>query len=229
LQFLGYMVWWRVGRPARQASEVAAAVNGLGVAMPSTPIPVDVFRRLSSVAESYELEDGQTVVLDLHRATSQKTMLTRHIVRTVRKEGVVTAADRVGEAAFYRPPRGQHDRARMRVTVYPEQLPDRERIEAFAEDLREEYKRQLDALDPQAVRRMVRAYLTSVDAVYMNGPYFVPNHDDVERLKELLAVVGGGSTTMTIPVVDDEPRRQMIAEARADRIDQEEAADGTEE
>jgi hypothetical protein len=183
--------------------------------MPAAPIPIDVFRRLSTVSETYDLEDERTVLLDLHTAKSQNTMLVRHIVRTVRTDGVVESATRVGEAAFYRPPKGKPERARMRVTVYPEGLEDAPQIEAFGDRLRVEYRRGLEALDPQAVRRLVRAYLSQVGAVYMNGPYFLTELADVERLEKLLDIVGGGSTAMTIPVVDDEPRRRLIAEARA--------------
>jgi hypothetical protein len=154
------------------------------------------------------------VTLDLHKATAQDTMLARDIVRTVtqRDSKIKAAIDKVGDCAFYRPPRGQPQRARMRVTVFPEQLPDREQVEAFAAELRSEYERALNYLDPQGVRRLVRNYLASVHALYLGGPYFVPHAEHAERLVGLLVDLGGGSVCRVAPLLDEPRQREMLTE-----------------
>lgn len=215
MDYLGQLVWWSIGTPSLRGGDVGPMLADLQIEIPPPKpiVPADAFRRLTgSSRHEYELEDGRQITLDLHTAGSQRTMLVRHIVRTVRENGIVMRAERVGEAAFYRPPKGQPQRARMRVTVYPEKLPDREQVETFASELRAEYERALNYLDPQAMRRLVRQYLAFVSALYLNGPYFVPRPDDAERLLELLRRLGGGSQSLTVPVVNDEPRRQMITD-----------------
>lgn len=216
MQFLGHLVWWRVGNPAVRGGDVGPMLAELGIAQippPKPIVPADAFRRLTgSSRREYDLEDGRSVTLDLHPASGQKTMLVRHVVRTVRVLGIVQSAERVGDCAFYRPPKGQPSRARMRVTVFPEGLPDRAEVEAFARELRAEYEKALNYLDPQAMRRLVRQYLASVSALYLQGPYFVPQPTDAERLAELLRRLGGGSTCLTMPVPDVEQARLMLTE-----------------
>lgn len=211
--YLGELVWWSIGHPDLSPDEVAQILVELdvrGAPAPNAVIPIDAFRRLTGGQRmDYELGDV-TVTLDLHRAESQKSMLVRHIVRTVSQEGVIKDATRVGECAFHRPPKGQPFRGRIRVTAYPDDLPDRAEIEKFAQSLRTEYGRALNYLDPQALRRMLRQYLQHVHALYLAGPYFVPQAEDADRLVTLVSRLGGGSSCHTVPVLDDEKRRAML-------------------
>lgn len=216
MDVLGHLVWWTVGSPTVRAADADRLLGGLGItARPNPVLPIDAFRRLTGEHRSRYRLDEADVSLDLHAAKSQHTMLVRHIVRTVRRDGVTQRVQKVGDCAFYRPPRGQHHRARMRVTVFPEALPDRPQVEAFAAELRTEYDRALSHLDPQAWRRLLRAYLAEVGAVCLDGPYAVPAADDAERLVRLLDMLGGDSRGYTVPLVDDEPRRQLLAAAQA--------------
>ena len=91
----------------------------------------------------------------------------------------------------------------------------RAEVAGIGGELRWEYHRALNYLDPQAIRRLVRQYLTSASALYLNGPYFLPRPEDADRLSELLRRLGGGSQALTVPVVDDEPRRRMITDGLA--------------
>lgn len=214
MEFIGQLVWWGVGSPTIDGHELQALLAAVGVSVPPPKpiVPADAFRRLTGDSKrSYTLGTGEKVTLDLHPARSQQTMLVRHIVRTVKRGNVVVAADRVGDCAFYKPPKGQNERARMRVTPHPpEGAVDQRQIEAFCSELREEYRRALTFLDPQAIRRLVRQYLSTVHALYLDGPYFLPEDEDAERLCDLLERIGGGSTCHVVPVVDDQRRRAMV-------------------
>lgn len=215
MEYLGYLVWWTVGSPVVKIPDAERMLTELGFAIPPPKpvLPIDAFRRLTGeYSNAYSLDDERTVSLELHKANSQHTMLVRHIVRTVKKKnGVVETVTKVGDCAFYKPPRGQNHRARMRVTVFPEALPDRQQVETFANGLRTEYDRALHYLDPQAFRRLVRQYLGSVHALYLSGPYFLREESHTTPLVELFGHLGGGSRCQVVPVVDDPPRREMLS------------------
>lgn len=213
MAYLGALVWWSVGSPNIDGRALPALLASVGIDVPPPRpiVPADAFRRLTGDSKrSYSINPGERITLDLQPAQSQKTMLVRHIVRTVKADKVTISADRVGECAFYKPPKGAPQRARIRITPYPSGAPDTEQIEQFCDELRQEYERALRYLDPQAIRRLVRQYLTNVNAIFLGGTYFVPDEDDAMRLCELLDALGGGSKCWTTPVVDDAERRAMV-------------------
>jgi hypothetical protein len=211
---IGSLVWWSIPDAASLSTSALSqlvgelALNAPGVSRP----PVDTFRRLSSSASTaYELDDAH-ITLDLRTVPSQSTMLVRHVVRSERRDGTLVSARRVGDFAFYKPPRDQPERARVRATPMPGDLPDREQIESFVKSLRVAYKDALRTIDSQALRRTVRAFLRNADATYMDGPYFVPNEEDAERLSKLLDSVEG-CVSWHLGVLDDERTRLMLAQA----------------
>jgi hypothetical protein len=216
VQVLGQLIWWTIGTPTLPAEQVKALIAevGMEVPPPNPIVPVDAFRRMTGAARmEYNLDEALIVTLDLHKAKSQSTMLARHIVRTVRdQDGIVKDIKKVGDCAFYKPPRGQAERARIRVTVFPEGFEDRAQIEAFGESLRTGYNTALTHFDPQALRRVVRQYLTRVHALHLSGPYFMPSTPAAERLQEFVGHLGGGSNCWIAPLVDDLPRRVMLRE-----------------
>lgn len=224
MKWLGYLTWWSVGSPSVSLTEVNAIIEELDMRAPSPNpvIPVDAFRRITSSAKKeYTRPDGAHVTLDLQPKRSQNTMLVRAIVQTVRINGVSVQAGAVGECAFYKPPRGQSHRGRMRVTTTPSVDPE---VEEFAEQLRQEYKVALNVFDPQAVRRTVRQYLAVKQAVYLGGPYFLPRLEDAQKLALFLDRVGGGSQCNIVPVIDDEERRAMLQNAVPDDTEEEASA-----
>lgn len=220
---LGELVWWTVGEPTLPPSRLEALLAELrmGVAPPSRVQPADAFKRLASEArhEYAHTEDGFRVTLDLHPATGPDTMIVKHIVRTVSRDGVKTAVARVGECVFYRPERGKPKSARLRVSVTVDGLPDDKIIGAFANHLRSTYQDNLRHLDAQAYRRLVRRFLASVHALHLDGPYFVPNPVDAERLARLIDELGGGSRCTTMEVVNNESNRDTVARALGDTED----------
>lgn len=208
---LGWLVWWRVGSVALtpKAAEVMMSELGLAaVKQPSHVAPIDAFRRLGGKSATYTLPDGHDVSLDLYPAESQDTMLVRHIVRTVKRDGVNVQISRVGEVAFYKPPRGKPSKARVRVQVGKTSDPQ---VAPFAETLRKEYDRALTYLDDQAGRRLVRSYLASVSAVWLGGPYFIAKEDDADRLLLLFDRLGGTSWCHSVMLNDTPYHRAVVA------------------
>lgn len=167
---------------------------------PAGILPVDAFRRMTGETDGhrvdYPLQDaGRYVVLRLEPTTSpQGTMLTRAILRTVFSEGNIRQrVGKVGDVVFYKPPRGEQHKARLRITLTPEAkaLPDAERLHRYVDVLRAEYDRAQHHINGQAIRRLVRSYLAKVDALHMDGPYFIERIEDAARLREFLSDIGG--------------------------------------
>jgi glutathione S-transferase len=98
----------------------------------------------------------------------------------------------------------------MRVTVYPEDLPDRKQVERFAEALRSEYQRAQVVLDPQAVRRLVRRLLAEADALYLDGPYFVLDEEQLAPLWHLFNALDHESYIHTVPMPDTLAQREFL-------------------
>lgn len=225
MQIIGTVVWWSIGVATVTDAELRAAVEQYlpGTAPPAAVLPVDAFRRLtgpSGAQAEYVLvgqldKPVQEAELSLLKAKSQKTMLVRALVRTVREDGVNKNVTKVGDVVFYKPPRNEHHRARLRVTLQADGLPDEDLIKGFAEELRREYDTALSTMDAQAVRRLVRAYLSNVHALPLGGPYFVPDEGSAKRLVEFLQHIGGNKT-ITLPVVDVPEARLLIMDALDD-------------
>lgn len=229
MSVLGWLLWWGVGNPEIATDDLETLLRKVGINLPAprSIIPHDAFRRLTGdSSRTYTLRTGgDRVTLDLKPARSQQQLLVRHIVRTVKRGRVTIAADRVGDCVFYKPPKGEPKRARMRVTPHPGELPDREQIEQFCEDLKAEYGRALRFLDPQAVRRLVRNYLASVNALYIEGNYFLPKEEDAARLCGFLSQLDEGSYCHVVPVVNDAVRRALVSDALEAAISEGEAPD----
>lgn len=225
---LGTLCWWSVnGDPNISDHDLAGLVRETipEVKPPATILPVDAFRRMTggeATAHSYTIgaePRDQLITLSLANVTApQKTMLNRAILRAVASsDGVQQRVDKVGDLVFYKPPRGQHDKARVRVTLVPgiTGLLDVDRIRAYGDTLRNEYRRAVKHVNGQAVRRIVRAYLTAIGAVPMDGPYFIEEVEDADRLREFLVRVGNCRCTHF--VIDDRPwHRDQVTEFRKD-------------
>lgn len=206
---LGHLVWWNVGGVNVPLDGMESLLNRLGITPPKRPAPIDAFRRLTSDARyRYELDDHE-VTLDCHNVESPDSILNRHIVRTLTtRDGVNVSIRRVGECSFNR-----KSNRRIRVVTQAQGLPDADRIEIFAQGLRDGWDVAVNVADAQAIRRLVRGYLTDHHALPLDGPYFMMHEGDVRRLQELLTELGGGCRCRWVPVIDDADRRDMISDA----------------
>ncbi len=206
---LGYLVWWRVADTMLDQDTATAIADKLGIPAPARPIPVDVFRRLAGTDFARRVRHDTTRV-ELHPAKSQTTMLVRHIVTHTYRKGVPLAHERVGEAVFYKPPRKQPWKARMRVTM---DNPEDDWLAKYAEQLRVEYQRGLNAFDAQGVRRLVRAYLSRVHALLIDGVYFLREPEHVDNFTWLFEQLGGDCRCHAVTVDRGSELQPMLAAA----------------
>lgn len=223
-EYLGNLIWWKVvddiGLDHHRLTELLA---GTDIGVPAAPIPIDVFRRLSNVKRTFPLSNDESTrersgVLECTLATVESrnpSMLVRHMVGTVKRDGMVRSIDRIGDVAFYKPPRGKHSKARMRIVVGKQH---QEAAQQYAGLLRETYERGVKgALDSQAVRRVVRGYLAEHGAVYLDGPYFCEQESVIQALSTLFSSIEeGGSHMHTVPLVDTPAQRAFIDRHRED-------------
>lgn len=217
METLGTLLWWKVGEPALTIDELREHMEQIGMGTSAAPkplIPIDVFRRLTGPAGAegkYKL-GGAWIRLRLERSRETDTMLTRTILRDNDNGG---ARLEVGDFVFYKPPRGEPDRARLRVTLRDvSDLPDKRAIERFGTALKEAFAHDMEHLDSQAVRRTARRFLVEHHAIHIDGVYFVPDGERAVQLAGLLEDrVLGGSVAWTMPVYDDAFGRFFIIKA----------------
>lgn len=218
-ELLGYLMWWKiVGQVDMTFDDLAGLVADTEAVPHHRPIPADVFRRICGMTKAYPLDSppsplgsGATLEMSLHKVDAKvSSMMARHMVATVRNDAnVVQAVAKAGDLAFYKPPRGQHSKARLRVVAlggpYAEQASD------FARDIRAEYDRGVKgAVDSQAVRRVIRAYLAAQGAIYLDGPYFMKDEAQCAGLERLFSALGGGSFMHVVPLLDSPEQRAFV-------------------
>lgn len=211
---LGTLIWWSVGGVDLTYDDLEQALAGSGVSRPARPIPVDVFRRLMTTEHRVTDEGGLDLTYAFHEVGSASAkMLTYHLVGTQRVDGVKVKVQRVGEIVFYKPPRGEHSKARIRIV--PGSFPDEwaETARDWIGWMRSTYHDGVaGALDGQAVRRIVRGYLASAGSVYVGGPYF--HHSErLGGLEALFERLGSDSFWHEVPVPDDEYQRTFLQRA----------------
>lgn len=208
---LGHLVWWKVaGEVNLDFDTLGSLLAGTGVAPNHRPVPADVFRRVCGLTRAYPLED-RTVELSLAAVDSKvPSMYVRHLVATVRSEGNDVQFVKVGDVAFYKPPRGQHSKARLRVVPATAQY--REQAEDFARYLRTEYDKGVKgAVDSQAIRRAIRLHLANQEAIYLDGPYYIKDESQCADLEGLFDALGEGSFMHVVPLLDTPKQREFLA------------------
>lgn len=214
-EYLGYVTWWTVGEPTITDGELREHVMELmpEVKPPAAILPQDAFRRMTGEAGVRRYtgsDDGIVRELSLQEVSAPKSMMSRAILLTLTKDGRRQSVDRVGDVVFYRPPRNEHHKARIRVTAVQGLAgSERQLFDLYANGVRAEYDRALHHLNGQAVRRIVRAYLAAIEAELLGGPYLVTSRADVERLHELLDRVGNASCRY-VAVSDDDVNRHLL-------------------
>ena len=211
---LGYLAWWSVGEVRLNHDDLASAFEGTGVPLPSRPIPIDVFRRLTTTGmKRFGIGVHHTldVTLAVVPASSDK-MLTHHVVGTLKNNetNAVEMVRKVGEVVFYKPPRGQHARSRIRVVPFTGGLWDPE-VAQFCEWFRREYDRGVKgAVDSQAIRRLIRGHLAAQGALYLGGPYFCTSEEQISGLVPLFDMLGQDSYLAMVAVEDSDSARGAI-------------------
>lgn len=209
---LGHLLWWRVGEVNLTHEDLERVLKGTGIPVPARPIPIDVFRKMTTTTKAlYTLERG----LDLEctiapvASTSDK-MLVHHMVGTLKRGNVTEMVRKLGEVVFYKPPRGQHSKSRLRIVPQPPGMWGKE-VDAFVALLRQQYDEGVKgALDGQAIRRIVRAHLAAREVRYVDGPYFFENRNQVAELEPLFSALLDDSFIFDVPIEDTERNRAFI-------------------
>ena len=207
-RYIGFLFWYSLGEHTVTMSMLRQHMQEIGMDLTAAPkaiLPIDVFRRLTGTRgqyATYTLDDTKSVRLGLRPARETNTLISRAVTRTILEDGKPVDRSQVGEFVFYRPPRGEPERSRVRLTFRDiANLPDKDKVERFGTALRDEYSNGKDHLDPQALRRVVRAYLTLRHALLIDKVYFIPDVDTVSHLHQLIDHVGG-SRAWSIPIDD---------------------------
>lgn len=210
---LGHLIWWSVsGQASITLDALDSVLADTGVPVPSRPLPIDVFRRLTGEAKkTYPLEIHTLEITVAKVESKTDSMLVRHMVGTVKSNaGVVQTVRKLGDVAFYKPPRGQQSKARMRV------LPDAEwphETADFVAYLHAEYRRGVQGtVDAQGIRRVVRNYLANQGAIYLDGPYFITSDAPYEALRPLFGLLGKDSNVHVVPLPDTPEQQAWLAE-----------------
>lgn len=210
---LGHLLWWKIAEGVElDYDTLGELLKGTGVGGPARPLPVDVFRRVTGpdVKRFYTWEGGTVEVTLAPVDSRNEQMLQRHIVGTVKNSaGVVQSIKKMGDVAFYKPPRNQHSKARMRVVpgvaLFPGFAQD------FAHFVRSEYDKGLQgALNGQAVRRVVRACLADQKAVHLGGPYFIEHLRLGDTLRGLFERLGEDSFMHVVQLEDLPAHRELL-------------------
>lgn len=216
---LGNLFWYKAGEPTVTTTELLKHAESIGMdvsLLPRQILPVDVFRRMtgtSGLSAKYTV-DPYSVRLEIQPGKDTQKMLSRVVTRSCLVGTRVVDRIEVIDFVFYHPPRGEIARSRIRTTPRNlAELPDRDKIERFARELRDEYHRGLEFLDAQGVRRLVRSYLAGHDAVSIGNVYFLPPGPAAGHLCRLLEVVGN-SRGYTMEIADTPDHTALIEEAR---------------
>lgn len=212
MDYLGYLVWWRVGAASLPARDLPTLVPQLGftVPPPAPGSPTDAFRKLAGEESVRPQPDGTVVTVSLHRTnTSDAAREVRHIVRTVRKDKAVQTSERVGDVVFYRAPKGEPSKARFRAQATSSDP----QVKTYASWLRHEYQARLDTLDSQGIRRLIRAHLAEVNALSIDGPYFVQKREHVEPLMRLFTSLNDDCSIYWLPLAETGLTRDMLSTA----------------
>lgn len=198
---LGHLVWWKV--PEGSSLSLAAAHERLtGVNLPAAPIPIDVFRRVTGTVQSSKRYGDRLLQVYEGPPASDKVM-TRHIVVMVKGSGT-----RVGDVAFFKPPRGEHRKARLKVTLRVKDDPD---VNDYAARLKQQYAEGIaGTLDTQGIRRIVRGHMIKVGGLFLEGPWYVQNTDPVMHLLGLFDLLGEEAFLHEVPFPDTEGNRAFL-------------------
>lgn len=212
---LGHLMWWKVSDLTLDQDALYQALVDTKLGATHRPSPIDVFRRITrEMKGTYPLEGGDTLeIAAVHVDASSDKMLTRHLVGTVTNDrGVVQAIRKVGDATFYKPPRGQHSKARLRIVAMG---PFPREAEIFASQMRTAYDEGVQGfVTGQAVRQLVRKYLAKQGAIYLGGPYFIERPEQAEALVPIFKALGERSFMHIVPLVDTPEQREFLENRR---------------
>lgn len=238
-QFIGQIVWYSINSGNISLDDVERAFLMLNIPvqfLPKPINPVDAYRKATNLEQGNKVEyeapwagAGHSARILIREVKKDSKTVERHIVReNVDANGRTLTYDKIGEAIFYRAPRQSSGKQRGYVAsgekvrfnlltpmVHPEEAGI---LQQVVTDIQNRYRHYCVNLDGNAIRKIVRDYVISLNAVAVKpsgGVYFV-HKDKRERLEAIQKFVLGlhtGSTFHTLPLVDTGEQREMLSEA----------------
>lgn len=197
--------------------------------LPADIKPIDAFKKATSEAKNrYTLPNGQEAVVLCRDVASNNEYVRRQITREVKDSKARTLSySKAIDCTFYRAkyvklPSGatqaQRGSERVHIKVDPTGLDPTEltEVQKIANEIQARYLTYYDHLDGNRLRAVVRDYMKHLNAIELKGGvYFihVSHSDELARLQTVVHKFGGGCQLHTIPLVDIERERKMVAEA----------------
>lgn len=249
-KFIGSILWYsvagtvergidgkRVSVPVRVHQDVLEEwFDELGIDLGFLPPrikKIDAFRNASSsVRMEYEVpgSDGSRfATLRIEEVKSDQEQVIRHVVRVVRdarKEQL--SLDHMATIKFFRGGRtakgkrhsGDHYKPQILSRVRGD---ERIRVAALIKEFETRYDDLSSHLHPPALRAVVRAILTSYNAIPMKssgGLYFVHKSrwTQLQALQALMAKLGAGCELEEMPLIDTVDKRTMLTEALEEKV-----------
>lgn len=164
--------------------------------------------------------DGHKARILVREVSHDKGQVERHIVReAVNPSGKKLAYEKLGEARFYRSATGQPGGERIRFQITEPALvhPDEKGIlDDLVKRMRSDYHELCTFHDSNAIRGVVRNYVTSLNAIIVRktgGVYFVhkTRQNEVGALQKFVRELG--SAFHLLPLVDTGEQREMLSDA----------------
>lgn len=249
-RFIGSILWFsitgtvsyvngrRESRPVRVThDQLEQWFDELGLDKRFLPPPikaVDAFRKATSeVSLEYEIDDDKSATLMVREVAYDAEQVVRHVVKEVK--------DRRGQKLDYDPhlatlkflrggrttkgkrPGGETFKTATMNHVVNE---ERDRVEALLHEANAKYKDLATNLHADAIRAVIRNYLTDLNAIAVKpsgGVYFVhlSRQPTVDALQELIKRVSQGCTFHQLPLLDTGEQREMLNDAFQNEVEDE--------
>jgi len=193
---------------------------------------VDAFRNASSQVrrEFDEQGEGRSAELMVREVMYNDEQVVRHIVKEQRdrRGQKLEYVPHMATLKFFRARRTSGGRSQQGAQFKWAILKgvsdtDRAHLEAMIAEIEEKFVDLSSNLHSQAIRGMVRKYVTDLNAIGVKpsgGVYFVHSsrQKTVDALQELVNRIGQGCQFHQLPLVDTEEQRQMLTDAFQDEV-----------
>ena len=226
--FLGRILWFTVSELSVSYDELKAAFQAAGIDekyLPKEISPRDAFRRASKVAEAKRIKLDNDTYLNL--LVREVKMESNEIVRQLVREVVDSKNTRleylpVVEFALKNDTDFSADAMIGTLALYQEEIKAMKNVTLEFEKCRQNY-------NGRHVRELVQSILSGCDPVAVRpsgGVYFVPEKygDTVQSLSDMVRIISQYSINAersrlySVPVIDAQEHRVMVAESLEDQV-----------
>lgn len=247
--FIGSLLWFSItglidrtdGKrviPVRVTRDTLAGwFDELGLDPAFLPPPIsksNAFRAATGDMErSYDLlEEGVSANLMIREVLYDEERVIRHITMETRdRRGAKLTYDKVASLTFYRGDKttrgtaasGEHYKVKI---VDGLSAVHRSEVDKLIVDLEARYNDLSVNLQSQAIRAVIRNYVTHLNAIPVRpsgGLYFIHNtrQAQLDSLQELVRRIGQGSSFSQCPLIDTSEQREMLSSAFEDDVEDE--------